>query len=572
MLPVGTVITLIDNDGTDPIVGSFINAPEGSSVNVGGTTFQITYMGGSNNNDVVLTAIGTSPTVTINQATGQPDPTHVSPIVFSVVFSAPVTGFTGSDIDFTGSTVGGVLMASVTGSGADYTVTVTGMSGEGLVVASIPAGVAQSAGGDFNLASTSFDNTVAFDDIAPTVTIDQGVDQPDPTTHAPIVFDVVFSEPVTGFTGAGVSFAGSTVGGILVASVSGSGTTYTVSVTGMQTNGFLVASVLPGAAFDAAGNGNLPSTSTDNTVRFQGRIELFAVGAGSGTTPVVKVYNADGTLHSNFLAYALNFTGGVTVATGDLTGDGVDDIITGAGPGGGPHVKVFDGKTGAVVLSFFAYDPIFRGGVFVAAGDVNGDHRADVITGAGPGGGPHVRVFSGANGAGIFSFFAYSGFTGGVSVAAGDINGDGRADIITGAGPGGGPHVKVFSGADLSLLRSFFPYATSFTGGVFVAAGDVNADGRADIITGAGAGGGSHVEVFSGLNQALLFSFFAFPGFTGGVRVAAGDLNDDGHAEIITGAGINGQPRVRVFSGATLGVLEDFLAFDPTFAGGVFVG
>ena len=67
---------------------------------------------------------------------------------------------------------------------------------------------------------------------------------------------------------------------------------------------------------------------------------LFAVGADLGGQPEVHVYNPDGTLHDSFLAYDAGFTGGVTVAAGDTTGRGADDIITGAGAGGGPHVKV----------------------------------------------------------------------------------------------------------------------------------------------------------------------------------------------------------------------------------------
>lgn len=185
-------------------------------------------------------------------------------------------------------------------------------------------------------------------------------------------------------------------------------------------------------------------------------------------------------------------------------------LVSGANAGGAPNVHVYDAGTGQLLTSFLAFDQNFRGGVRIAVGDVNGDGIADVICGAGPGGGPHVRVFSGNDAHELASFYAYdAAFTGGVFVAGGDVNGDGHADIISGAGAGGGPHVRVYSGVDLAQLASFFAYDSGFTGGVSVAVTDANGDGATDIITGAGAGGGAHVRTFNGLSAAPIDGFFA---------------------------------------------------------------
>jgi FG-GAP-like repeat/FG-GAP repeat len=303
--------------------------------------------------------------------------------------------------------------------------------------------------------------------------------------------------------------------------------------------------------------------------------QIVATGADFGGGPEVKVFTEPGrAVKLDFYAYDPHFEGGVNVAVGDLNGDGIPDIVTAPASMGGPDIRVFDGRTGALIREFMAYDPRFSGGVNVAVGDVNHDGTLDIITGAGAGGGPEVKVFSGTNNAILDDFYAYDPrFSGGVRVAAGDVNGDGFADIITGAGPGGGPHVKVFSGNGGTLLYSFFAYDPHFTGGVYVAAGDVNHDGKADIITGAGAGGGPHVEAFSGADGSLLRSFYAYsPSFNGGVRVSSEDLNGDGFADILTAAGLGGNAQVVFFNGANEATLDSFNAYDPRFQGGVFIG
>jgi len=123
---------------------------------------------GTTSAPVTVTVDNIAPTVTINQAAGQADPTSASPINFTVVFSEPVTDFTSADVTITGS-AGGTKTVVVTGGPSTYNVAVSGMT-NGTVIATIRAGVARDAAGNANTASTSTDNTVTFGTAAPTVT------------------------------------------------------------------------------------------------------------------------------------------------------------------------------------------------------------------------------------------------------------------------------------------------------------------------------------------------------------------------------------------------------------------
>ena len=316
------------------------------------------------------------------------------------------------------------------------------------------------------------------------------------------------------------------------------------------------------------GGGPCPDRSGgDGRFRLPPRSPSCRPGGG----PHVRVFDANGNGGSGFFAYDAGFGGGVNVAVGDIDGDGRGDIVTGAGPGGGPNVRVRRLAPATTRAASSPTPPTFAGGVHVAAGDVDGDKRAEIITGAGPGGGPHVRVLD-VSGNDRGGFMAYDPrFVGGVHVAAGDIDGDGRSEIVTGAGPGGGPNVRVFdSNGGLSRASwptsrrsrrrerrggrrrrrqparhrhrcrpgrwpagegvrpaatsksSFYAYDPGFWGGVQVAAGAL---GAARIVTGAGPGGGPHVRIFdvSGNHRS---SFFAYdPGYGGGVNVAVGNVD-----------------------------------------------
>ena len=136
----------------------------------------------------------TKPTVTINEAADQDDPTAASPILFTVVFSEPVAGFETDDVTLGGSAL--PTTAVVTGSGAIYSVAVSGMSTGGAVTASIGAGAAVDAASNTSLASTSTDNTVTY---APDTSTPVTIDVPDDITTendpgkagAVVVYDAV---------------------------------------------------------------------------------------------------------------------------------------------------------------------------------------------------------------------------------------------------------------------------------------------------------------------------------------------------------------------------------------------
>ena len=328
---------------------------------------------------------------------------------------------------------------------------------------------------------------------------------------------------------------------------------------------------------------------------------IYGVGSGPGMDATVKVYNNSGTLIDTFKPYPVGptqsqFQGGVEIAIGDINGDGVPDVITGAGPGGGPHVKVFDGVDVAagstnpgVLRTYFAYDGTFMGGVHVAAGDINGDGLIDIIVGAGPGGGPNVQAFSNGNlGTRLMSYFAYEPtFMGGVNVAAGDVGGDGTTDeIITGAGPGGGSRVGVYNylstipvGLPQQKIADFFAYDPTIPCGVTVASGFTtnNRDASnflyADIITGASVGGGPHLKVFrlldaryDVLGNPADWSFFTagqmFPypaTFTGGIHVAV--VRNGTADDILTVPGAGMAPDLRILNQTSI---IDMATYVPT--------
>lgn len=295
--------------------------------------------------------ISTTPTVTINQATGQADPTNSSPVNFTVTFSTPVTGFGPSGIVLGGNA--GANAVALTGSGAIYNVAVSGMAQQGTVTATVAAGAAN-ANGNPNVASTSTDNTVTYDTISPSVTINQAAAQSDPASASPINFAVVFNEPAKGFTSSSVTLGGTA--GATTAAVTGSGATYNVAVSGMTQAGSVTASIGAGKATDLAGNPNTSSTSTDNSVTFNLPPPSVTINQASS--------QSDPTNGST-----INFTAVFSVP---VTGFTNADVIVGGTAGAGTAVVTGSGTTYNVAVSGMTQAGSVTASISAGAATANG--------------------------------------------------------------------------------------------------------------------------------------------------------------------------------------------------------
>lgn len=290
--------------------------------------------------------------------------------------------------------------------------------------------------------------------------------------------------------------------------------------------------------------------------------------------PQVRIFNTKGIKEEEFLVYDINFRGGFSVTSGDIDGDGQKEIITGAGVGGGPHVRIF--KSSKNILSFFAFHPNFRGGIDVASGDIDGDKIDEIVVSQKSQGQAWVKVYKiyGGREKVLSEFLAYNAyFEGGANVACGDIDGDGKKEVITGAGTGGGPHIRVFSGNGKDLGINIFPYPMDFRGGIDVASANFDLDKKEEIVTSVKKFGTARIKIYKvNKEKTILSEFLAFnEKFLGGANVEAGDINNDGKPEIIIGAGSGGGPHILGFDLSGHPIIN-FMAYPQDFRGGVNVG
>lgn len=276
--------------------------------------------------------------------------------------------------------------------------------------------------------------------------------------------------------------------------------------------------------------------------------EIIA-GAGQGETPQVKIYSGAGASLATFSAFDRAFRGGVRLATCDVDGNGVDELIAAQGPGGG-RVRVLSLAGGTVTerAAFDAFEPAFAGGVNVACGDLDGDGRAEVVVGPEAGRAPDVKVFAvpGSTASVAAQFQAYEPtFLGGVRVGASRFTGSaivGPFSVVTAPGPGRTGEVRAFaiSGGG-GVLVAAAPLVGSMTG-ARVLLDDVTGDATPELVIAPDAGAPLLIQVFSLSTGSVVLSAPPGAGGFGSVHLAAAAIG--GGRELVLGSGAGQAPTV----------------------------
>lgn len=339
---------------------------------------------------------------------------------------------------------------------------------------------------------------------------------------------------------------------------------------------------------------NIPVGTHVITARFPGDAR-FTASLGEAT---VTILPAGGGTTYEFEVTGLPTLPGLgsdRVASANFTGDLVRDIVLGSGPGRSAELSIVDGKSRTEIANLQPFGPDFTGGLMVAAGDIDGDGRDDVAVAADIGGGPRITLYLNRNGVleATNNFFALDeNFRGGLRIALADIDGDHHADLIVVGGPGAGPRVATYDGTTLTefqtpqrLFDDFFAMDPDTRLGLFVAAGDLDGDGIAEIAVSSDFGGGPRILIFNGESlldndPECIADFYAGdPNSRGGARIAIRDVSPSVEGfdlELIVGDGPTAGSSVRVYSGyaAASGATPSPLVTSellPGYFGGVFV-
>ncbi len=255
--------------------------------------------------------------------------------------------------------------------------------------------------------------------------------------------------------------------------------------------------------------------------------QQLVMGAAVGSEPVIRIASYNGSVEKEFFAYEDTFLGGISLALGDISGDGKKDIIVAPKTNGNGHIKVFD-LNGNLIKEFAAYNRDYKGEVVLASGNIDGKGNDEIVLAFGEGAKSDIRLFS-SEGKLIGAFYAFDEtYLGGLEIEVANLSGikdGGKAEIVVIPRKEIVSQVKIFSHHG-KVINSFFAFGRDYKGGANLSVGDLNNNGINDIVVSAKEGAAPHVRVFN-KNAIILESFYAWEErFSGGVKALALKINN----------------------------------------------
>jgi hypothetical protein len=254
------------------------------------------------------------------------------------------------------------------------------------------------------------------------------------------------------------------------------------------------------------------------------------VAAEKMNKPELRILRNDGSVINQFLVYNENFVDGINIAGCDFDGDGKGEILVGANKGGGAHVRIFDGYGEPKInTGFFAFNEKVKNGVQVGCADIDGDGLDEILTVVGEEI-KQLRIFD--TNAIMIREINLPFVSDDIDISSIDLGGDGVEEILVSGGFLEKPLVQIYRG-DLSLVNEFYAYDENFSGGVKVFAIDLDNNGKQEIVTVPGLGGGPHLRVFDGYGKEKKTKFVFGGKYFGGLSLAVGDMDGNGTQEFL---------------------------------------